>query len=301
MKNPADPQAPAPAPVSVIGLGPMGLAMADAFLAAGHPVTVWNRTPSRADGLLRRGARLAATAEEAMGASPLTVLSLTGYDAVRAVLDGVGPTALEGRVLVNLTSGTPDEARAGAAWAAERGATHLTGGVLTPPSGIGDPASTTLYSGPRDVFDAHRATLEVLTGADHRGEDAGTAALLYQLNMVMFWTALSGYWQALALAGAHGLTAADIRPLALDALDLGRFVEFYTPRVDAGDHGGDVDRLAMGLASAEHVLHTAADAGVDTALPAAVADLFRRGVDAGRGADSSSSLVELLAEAPAAG
>ncbi|KUH38335.1 NAD(P)-binding domain-containing protein [Streptomyces changanensis] len=277
----------------------MGLAMVDAFLAAGHPVTVWNRTPSRADGPVRRGARLAATAEEAVGASGLTVLSLTGYDAVHAVLGGVGPVALEGRVLVNLTSGTPAEARAGAAWAAERGAAHLTGGVLTPPAGIGDPASTTLYSGPRDVFDTHRATLEVLTGIDHRGEDPGTAALLYQLNMVMFWTALSGYWQALALAGAHGLTAADIRPLALDALDLGRFVEFYTPRVDAGDHGGDVDRLAMGLASTEHVLHTAADAGVDTALPAAVAALFRRGVDAGRGADSSSSLVEVLAKAPA--
>lgn len=52
----------------------------------------------------------------------------------------------------------------------------------------------------------------------------------------------------------------------------------------------------MGMASVEHVLQTNADAGVDTALPAAVVDLFRRGMEAGHGADSFSALVELLAK-----
>lgn len=61
-------------------------------------------------------------------------------------------------------------------------------------------------------------------------------------------------------------------------------------------HVGDVDRLAMGMASVEHVLQTNADAGVDTALPAAVVDLFHRGMEAGHGADSFSALVELLAK-----
>ncbi|CAL9330037.1 hypothetical protein SUDANB120_00052 [Streptomyces sp. enrichment culture] len=43
----------------------------------------------------------------------------------------------------------------------------------------------------------------------------------------------------------------------------------------------------MGLASVEHVLHTTTDSGVDTALPAAVADLFRRGMDASHATDTS--------------
>ncbi|MEE1755543.1 NAD(P)-dependent oxidoreductase [Streptomyces sp. SP18CS02] len=283
------------ASVTVIGLGPMGRAMAGALLDRGYGVTVWNRTPGRADDLVARGAVLAGSPGEAVAANRLVVLSLTGYDAVDAVLGSVDPDALTGRVLVNLSSGTPAEARAGAAWAAERGATQLTGGVLVPPSGIGTPDASTFYSGPLDVFEEHRATLEVLTGrTDHRGEDPGLAALFYQLNMVMFWTALTSYWQAVAMADAHGLKAADILPYAVNALDLRQFLEFYTPRVDAGVHTGDVDRLAMGLASAEHVLHTATDAGVDGALPAAVAGLFRRAVEAGHAADSCSSLVELL-------
>lgn len=41
------PASPA-APVSVIGLGAMGRALAGAFLDAGHPTTVWNRSPGRA-------------------------------------------------------------------------------------------------------------------------------------------------------------------------------------------------------------------------------------------------------------
>ncbi|GEB58281.1 NAD(P)-dependent oxidoreductase [Streptomyces gardneri] len=280
--------------VTVIGLGPMGRAMAGAYLDQGYEVTLWNRTPSRAAELVRRGAFLAASPSEAVAANELVVLSLTDYDAFYGVLGAVDPAVLAGKVLVNLSSDTPLRAREAAAWVAERGAVQLTGGILTPPSGVGDPASSAFYSGPREVFEAHRGTLSVLTGTDYRGEDPGLAALFYQLNMVMFWTALSGYWQAIALADAHGITAGELQPYARSALDLDRFVDFYAPRVDAGHHGGDVDRLAMGLASAEHVLHTVTDAGVDGALPAAIVDLFRRGAEAGYGDGSSSSLVELL-------
>lgn len=42
-------------PVTVIGLGPMGQAMVRAFLTAGHPTTVWNRTASRADAVVAEG------------------------------------------------------------------------------------------------------------------------------------------------------------------------------------------------------------------------------------------------------
>ncbi len=290
------PAAPAtPQSVTVIGLGPMGRAMAGAFLDQGYDVTVWNRTASRADELVARGAVLAPDVKDALAANELVVLSLTDYDAVYATL-GPAESALTGRVLVNLSSDTPERARAAARWAAERGAVQLTGGVTVPPSGIGKPESSTFYSGPRAVFDRHRSALEVITGrTDHRGEDPGLAALMYQIGMVMFWTSMLSYWQAIALAEANGLTAADILPHAVEtAQSLPGFMSFYAGRIDAGQHTGDVDRLAMGTASVEHVLHTNADAGVDTTLPAAVVALFRRGMDAGHAADSFSSLLESM-------
>ncbi|MFJ9615895.1 NAD(P)-dependent oxidoreductase [Streptomyces noursei] len=281
--------------VTVIGLGPMGRAMADAYLDRGYEVTVWNRTASRADALVARGATLAPDVARALTANDLVILSLTDYEAMYAVLEPA-TSALAGRVLVNLSSDTPDKARAAARWAADHGAVQLTGGVTVPPSGIGRPESSTFYSGPREVFDAHRPVLEVVTGkADYRGEDPGLAALYYQMGMVMFWTSMLGYWQAIALADANGLAASDILGHAVEtANSLPGFFTFYAERIDAGAHQGDVDRLAMGLASVEHVLHTNADAGVDTALPAAVVEIFRRGIKAGHGADSFSSLLELM-------
>ncbi|MFI9721984.1 NAD(P)-dependent oxidoreductase [Streptomyces sp. NPDC052396] len=280
--------------VTVIGLGPMGRAMVTAFLAEGHPVTVWNRTASKAGELVAQGAVTASSVEEALAANELVVLSLTDYDAMYAILEPAAH-ALAGRVLVNLSSDTPDRARAAAAWAAGHGAEHLTGGVQVPPPLIGKPGSATFYSGPREVFDAHRETLEVLTGTDFRGTDPGLAAMYYQALMTIFWTSMLSYLQTLALAGAHGVTAAEMLPYASRAMTMmPHFLETYAPHIDAARYPGDVDRLAMGAASVQHVLHTNRDAGLDTALPAAVDGIFRRGMDRGFAENSFSSLVEVL-------
>ncbi|MET4925158.1 NAD(P)-binding domain-containing protein [Streptomyces sp. PSRA5] len=278
--------------VTVIGLGPMGHAMASTFLDAGHRVTVWNRTRSRADGLVAKGATLASTPAEALSAGEFVILSLTDYDAMYAVL-GSSTDALSGRTLINLSSDTPDKARAAATWAAGHGALHLTGGVTTPPDGIGSQDSVTFYSGPKSVFEDSREILEVLTGTDYRGEDPGLAALYYQLQMDLFWTTSLAFLHALAVGDAHGIKAGELLPhLSATVSSMPHFFGFYTPRIEAGEHPGDVDRLSMGVASVDHVVRTSKDAGVDAALPEAVLSIFRRGIAAGHADDSFTSLIE---------
>lgn len=280
--------------VTVIGLGPMGQAMVNTYLDSGYDVTVWNRTAARADALVARGAKRAASVEAALTANELVVLSLTDYAAMYAILEQAPSAALAGRTIVNLTSDTPDLARSAAAWTAERGAVHITGGVQVPPPGIGKPGSSTFYSGPEDAIEAHRPVLEVLTEIDYLGEDPSLAALYYQLTMDMFWTGMLSYLHATAVAEANGISAEQFLARAASAMDFRYFLEFYAPRIDAGNHGGDVDRLAMGVASMEHVVHTAEESGVDTALPAAVLAHFHRGAAAGHSEDSFTSLVKVL-------
>ncbi|MCX5203857.1 NAD(P)-binding domain-containing protein [Streptomyces sp. NBC_00237] len=282
--------------VTVIGLGPMGRAMSAAYLDAGYRVTVFNRTPSRADELVARGAHRADSIEQALSANELSILSLTDYDAVYALLESEAATAaLSGRVLVNLSSDTPDRAREAAEWAASHGAQHLTGGVGAPPTSIGDPEMYTYYSGPKDVFEQHKDVLEVLTRADYKGEDPGLGALYYQLQMDMFWTGLTSWLHALAVARANGITAEDLLPYATDVMGtMPGFFAHYTPRVDAGENGGELERLSMGIASIDHVLHTTKAAGVDPTLPAAVLETFRRGAAAGHSENSLTSLVEVF-------
>src|SRR6478752_4263154 len=62
-------------PVTVIGLGAMGSALASALVRAGHPTTVWNRTPRTVE-----GARIASSVAEAAAASPLTLVCVAGAE-----------------------------------------------------------------------------------------------------------------------------------------------------------------------------------------------------------------------------
>ncbi|MGW0658643.1 NAD(P)-dependent oxidoreductase [Streptodolium elevatio] len=279
--------------VTVVGLGPMGQAMAAAYLDRGYEVTLWNRTPSRADALVARGARLVASIEAALRANELVVMSLTDYEAVYAILRQA-PQALSGRTVANLTSDTPAQAREAAAWLAGHGAVQITGGVQTPPPGIGSADAATYYSGPAEAVERHRAALEVLTSVDYLGEDPGLAALYYQIGIDMFWTGLAGYLHGQAVALANGISAERFLEHAVKTLDFKYFLEFYAPRIDAGNHEGDVDNLGMAVASLSHVVRTAEDSGVDPSVPAAILELFRRGVESGRGRDSLTSLTEVV-------
>jgi 3-hydroxyisobutyrate dehydrogenase-like beta-hydroxyacid dehydrogenase len=279
--------------VTLIGLGPMGLAMANAYLDHGYDLTVWNRTAGRADDLVARGARRADTVEEALKASDLVVMSLTDYDAFYAILEQA-PDALAGRTVANLTSDTPDRAREATEWVAARGGVQLTGGVQSPPPGIGTPDAVSYYSGPKDALETHRETLEVLTQIDYLGDDPGLAALYYQIGIDMFWTGWVAYLHGQAIAQANGISAHEFLPHALKTMDFRYILEFYAPRLDAGNDAGDVDTLSMGAASLEHVIHTAKSSGVDASLPSAVLELVRRGITAGHSRDSFTSLTKVL-------
>ncbi|MGE7828161.1 NAD(P)-dependent oxidoreductase [Paenibacillus sp. NPDC093718] len=285
--------------VTIIGLGPMGKAMVSAFLNRGYEVTVWNRTSSKAIELVTKGAIRASSVNEALASNELVILSLTDYDAMYAIFESVSDE-LSGKVIVNLSSDTPEKVREAAKWLSERGAWQLTGGVLASPSEIGNRESITLYSGPSDIFDAHRKTLEVLTGTDYKGKDPGLAMLYYQIQMDVFWTAMLSYLHAVSVAQANGITAKQFLPYVSEILyTMPKLLEFYSPRIDTGTYHGDVEKLAMGLASIEHVVHTSKEAGVDSSLPAAVQDVFKRGIALGRADESFISLIEIFKQSGA--
>nr|WP_281382027.1 NAD(P)-binding domain-containing protein [Nocardiopsis mwathae] len=277
----------------MIGLGPMGQAMGRALLKAGHPLTVWNRTREKAAPLVEQGAVLADTPADAVAANELVLLSLTDYDVMYRLLGDLD-AELRGRTLVNLSSDTPARARAGASWARERGAAYVTGGVMTPPPGIGDPSMSTFYSGDKEAFEAVRPVLETLTAADFRGTDPGLAQVYYQVVMNLFWTSMTSFVHSVALARAEGIAVGTIVPYLVESNDMADFYRGLGEEITAGEFPGELERLSMDAASADHVLHTARDAGVDDTLPAAVMSILQRGLDAGYHDRSFSILATLM-------
>lgn len=282
--------------VTVIGLGTMGRALAGAFLAAGHPTTVWNRTAGRGDELMAKGAVQAPSAADAVRASALTVVSLVDYDAAEAVLAPVARAGSfeGGRVLVNLTSDTPERSRSAAVWAAEHGIPYLDGSVMVPTTLVGGPEALIFYSGDRSAFDAHEDALRALGGrATFLDGDPGLAAV-YDLAMLdFFYTAMSGLVHAFALAGADGVKATELAPF-LDTISgiLPPLAAAMAQQVDSGSHPGELGNLAMETAGIDHILHTARARGLDVTVLEAVRGIAGRAVEKGYGGDDWSRTID---------
>ncbi|RSN55503.1 6-phosphogluconate dehydrogenase [Amycolatopsis sp. WAC 04182] len=180
----------------------MGKALAAAFLAAGHPTTVWNRSAGNADSLVADGAMRAATITEAVTAGPLVVVCLLDHPVLHEVLEPAGD-ALAGRAVLNLTNGTPAQARETADWAAQRGAGYLDGGIMAVPPMIGQPEARVLYSGSRPVFDEYEQTLNRLGTTTYVGTDPGLASLYDLALLSAMYGQFAGASHALALVGTE--------------------------------------------------------------------------------------------------
>lgn len=284
-------------PVTLIGLGPMGQAMVHSLLRAGHPVTVWNRTASRAADVVAAGATLAETPAEALAASELVILSLTDYQAMYDILDPA-TEALAGRTLVNLSSDSPDRTREGAAWAAEHGARFLTGGVMIPAPMVGTDAAYVYYSGPEELLESARDTLAVIGAPQYLGPDPGLAQLMYLANLDVFLTSLASLLHATALLESGGITATNGLPELLRTLsgiaEMLAAGENPGAQIEAGEHPGDLSTVTMMGATADHVLAASDAAGVDRGLPLAVQAAYTWAREHGHGGDSWTRTIDAM-------
>ncbi|MFF2774288.1 NAD(P)-dependent oxidoreductase [Streptomyces sp. NPDC058052] len=282
-------------PVTVIGLGSMGSALAAAFLAAGHPTTVWNRTPERAAPLAERGATVAATPAEALAASPLAVTCLTTFDATRDALGAAG-AELAGRTLVTLNSGSPAGARDTALWASGHGARFLAGAILDVPSAVGAPGTLLTYAGDRAAFDTHAPALRALGGDTvHLGEEPDLAALYEMAVGAALLPALVGFFQGAAALQARGRTAASMVGFTGRLLDMTKeLLPVLADEIDRGDYGAGESSVNLFLAGTAHDAELEKETGVDSGWLAPMHDLVRRAAEAGHGEDSIAALTELL-------
>ncbi|MEU8758743.1 NAD(P)-binding domain-containing protein [Streptomyces sp. NPDC048659] len=286
-----------PPAVTVLGLGPMGRALAGAFVAAGVRTTVWNRTPGRDRELVARGANGAASAAEAVAASPLTVVCVVDYDAADAVLRQEPVTAaLKGRTLVNLSADTPARARDTGRWADEHGIGYLDGAIMTPSTTIGTPHAVFLFSGSPEAHAEHGAVLRLLGGGHtHLGADVGRAAAYDIALLDIFWTSMTGYAHALALASAEGVAPSELAPFAegIGAILPPLFRE-WAEDVESGSYSGEGNPLTSAVSSMAHIVHASEGHGIEAGVMRAAEGLARRAVALGHGADGFSRLAELL-------
>lgn len=276
--------------VSVLGLGPMGQALAGALVTAKYPTTVWNRTPGKADALLARGARWADTPAAAAAASDLILVNVVDQAATDAVVTAAGE-ALAGRVVVGLSSDVPEAAHRTEELVIACGGRYLDGAIMTPTETIGTPSASILFAGPQDLFDAHRPVFDALATVSWVGADIGRAAAFDMALLDVFWTSVSGFVHALAVAGAHGVAPTELLGHANNiAAILPPVFGEIAERVEADRHSDASASVSSVAASVRHLIAASASAGLDAGALEAFRGYVDAAVEAGHGTDEISRI-----------
>lgn len=288
--------------VAVLGLGPMGTAIARAFCDAGFDVKVWNRTRSRATALLD-SCDVAETVRAACESRDIIVICVRNYEATLDILRGEATLAARGKLLVQLTSGTPHEARELDAWARANGLRYLEGAIKENPSGIGYDGTKSrgrglvYYSGPRAVYDGAIPTLSALGRQPlFVGEAIGAANAADVAFRSVEYAAVAGFLHGAALCESEGIAIewflAKI-PSFIPAVGLVA-TEQALPMIRSGTYAGGRANMDVRADALRHVVHSSRRNRVDSTLPTALLALFERTIALGHGASEIPSMFEVI-------
>ena len=211
----------APGKVAFLGLGVMGYHMAGHLAKAGHDVTVYNRTGSKAARWTDEfgGTRKATPAEAAAG-NGIVFACVGNDDDVRSVTVGEGG-AFEGMstgaVFVDHTTASADVAREVAAVAAQRGIGFLDAPVSGGEAGAVNGVLTVMVGGEQDVFDRCSGVIDAYARAVTLLGPVGSGQLTKMANQICIAGVVQGLAEALNLAERSGLDA----KLVLDVISKG--------------------------------------------------------------------------------
>jgi 3-hydroxyisobutyrate dehydrogenase-like beta-hydroxyacid dehydrogenase len=280
--------------VTVIGLGNMGSALARALLDApqGLAVTVWNRSPEKAAPLVAKGAVLAPSPFAAIMDSPIIMMCVTNYAAANRIL-GEGETELSGKVLVQFTTGSPQDARASETWTHEHEAEYLDCAITGSPSSIGTPGAHILVAGKQAAFQKAEMTLRILAdNLDYKGELIGLASAWEMVFIMHYYGMFLSLFHSVQICQAEGI------PLEQYIKVLGEQGKNYEKWLCENIHSGNYKEtsapLELWAGGIRNIAQHAQDSHINAEFPRLAGRLFQQAMDSGYGREEVSALFKVL-------
>ena len=274
--------------VGLIGLGLMGKPMGRNLLKAGFPLTVWNRTKSRADDLLREGAKWAASPRETAAQSDVLITIVSDPPAVEQVLWGERG-ALEGlrqgSIYIDSSTVSPDLARRAARACSERAVDYLDAPVTGGTWGAEKGELVFMIGGQQQTLERARPVLEAvgkrffLLGPNGAGQ---TVKLAMNLLLALEVQALA---EALAIVTKAGVPGERLVEVMQSSMARAAVLDVKAPQILKNDYPPSFPlrlmhkdvRLAVELARKEGVRLPAGEAAYATY--SAVKDAAKEDVD----------------------
>jgi 3-hydroxyisobutyrate dehydrogenase-like beta-hydroxyacid dehydrogenase len=202
--------------IGFVGIGLMGQQMSRRLLAAGFPVTVWNRTKARAADLLAAGAAWGDSPRTLAEASDVVIVMVTDSAASEAVIagpQGVLAGAHPGFTLIDMGSVAPETSRAMAERARAKGVPMLDAPVTGNPKVASEGKLGIMVGGPRETFDACLPIFQAMgVKIIHVGEN-GKGTTLKLINNLIMGVAIQAVAEALVLAQKAGIDPVKVQEI----------------------------------------------------------------------------------------
>jgi len=203
--------------IGFIGLGAMGAGIVPRLLAAGHAVTGWNRTRSKAEPLIKEGMSWADSPRAVAARSEVVFSILTDAAAVRSVAlgeNGIVAGLKPGGVFVDMSTIAPDASRDIAAGVAKAGFTMLDAPISGSPVTLAQGKASIMVGGDRAAFERARpALLAIGQRATYIGANGLAAQMKLAINLVLMVEVIA-FGEGVALAEKGGVP----RDIAVDAM-----------------------------------------------------------------------------------
>jgi len=284
--------------VGFIGLGNMGSAMATRLLEAGFDVTVYNRSPGKADALAARGATVAATVAQAC-AGDVVITMLANDDAVDAVVTGEGGVlATLHEVATHVSSSTISVAlskRLTAAHAAA-GRQYMTATVLGRPEAVAAGKLFVLAAGPAQVVDPLMPVLDALGQRTFRVSDVAAVGNVVKLSAnFLLANVIESLGEAVALVSKAGVDRRDYIDIITSTLFSAPAYETYGGLIAREEFEPAGFAARLGIKDIRLVLAAAEELEVPLPIASLLRDRFLALLASG-GGDLDWSAISTLAQ-----
>ena len=281
--------------IGFIGTGVMGKSIVGHFLAAGHEVSVFNRTKSKTDELVAKGAVWKDTPAEVTTFSEI-VFSMVGYPSdVEEIYygeKGILSVDVTNKILIDLTTSTPTLAEKIYQTAKEKGAASLDAPVSGGDLGAQNGTLTIMVGGDQVAYDRVTPLFEIMGKSYSLQGAAGAGQHTKMANQIMIAGTMTGLTEMLVYAKAADLDVEKV----LDTLSGGAAQNWsmtnYAPRILKADYSPGffvkhfIKDLKIALDEAEKM---------QLVLPATklATELYERLADQGFENDGTQALIKL--------
>jgi len=276
--------------IAFFGTGLMGTGFVHHLIETGHEVTVWNRTAARAAEAVGFGAKLAASAAEAVAGAESLHVSLSDDASVDAVLEALAGVIAPATPIVDHTTTAPTPTKARAERWTARGNLFLHAPVFMAPSNCHAGTGLMLVSGPAALKARLKPLLDTMTGnVVDLGEAVDRAAAFKLFGNLTLLTMMGALADVNRLAHGCGISTADAFGL-FQQFNPGMMLPIRAGKIASGEFTPPSFEMTMARKDVRLMIEEAARHGVTLPVVQGVAALLDEGIARGDGAlDVSAS------------